>query len=259
MDHPNMNHPHDPLPDSRARQDRLLADILVNARQGRPDMPVQAYVQGVHLLAARGQAMGLCSRAAPHSESPATGLHTLPAWAKEAAELLMGRGDGPDSAAFGMAAVNMLLPPPAKAMAMKAQELILAKGRGKKVAVVGHFPFVERMGDEFEALWVIEKEPRPGDRAEHEADKLLPRADVVALTGTSLLNGTCERLLRLCRPDAFTLMLGPSTPFAPCLFDWGLRALGGARVTNPELAAQGILEGRPFKTLPGVEHLLWMA
>ena len=251
----------DLTPFTQMDQARLLADILASACKGRPDMPVRAYVQGAHLLGARGRGglpMGLCSRAAPHGEPPGVELHTLPASAKEASELLLGRGGEPDLTAFGMAAVNLLLPPPAAASPMKAQELIMAKGRGKRVAVIGHFPFVERMGGEFADLWVIEKNPRPGDRSEHEAESLLPRADVVALTGTTLLNGTCERLLGLCRPGAFRLMLGPSTPFAASLLDWGLHALCGARVLDPDLAATGILDGRPFKDLRGIEQLIWL-
>lgn len=243
---------------SPARQVRLLADILASACKGRPDMPVRAYVQGAHLLGLRSQAMGLCSRAAPHGEPPTVELHTLSSSVKETAELLLGRSGEPDATAFGMAAVNLLLPPPAEATTRKAQELIMDRGRGKRVAIVGHFPFVERMGGAFADLWVIEKEPRPGDRPEQEAEALLPQADVVAMTGTTLLNGSCERLLRLCRPDAFTLMLGPSTPFAPSLFDWGLQALGGTRVNNPDLAAEGVLEGRTFKQLRGVEQVLWL-
>ncbi|EGJ52085.1 Rossmann-like domain-containing protein [Desulfocurvibacter africanus] len=243
---------------SPARQARLLADILASACKGRPDMPVRAYVQGAHLLGLRSQGMGLCSRAARHGEPPAVELQTLPSSVKETAELLLGRSGEPDAAAFGMAAVNLLLPFPAEAATMKAQELIMAKGRGKRVAVVGHFPFVERMGQEFADFWVIEKELRPGDRPEHEAEALLPQADVVAMTGTTLLNGSCERLLRLCRPGAFTIMLGPSTPMSPCLFDWGLQALGGTRVSDPELAVEGIQEGRTFKQLRGVEQIIWL-
>ena len=221
-------------------------------------MPVRAYVQGSHLLGLRSEGLGLCSRATPHGEPPATELHTLPNSAKETAELLLGRSGEPDALAFGMAAVNLLLPLPAGTASMKAQELIMDRGRGKRVAVVGHFPFVERMGGEFADFWVIEKEPRPGDRPEHEADKLLPLADVVALTGTTLLNGSCERLLRLCRPDAFTIMLGPSTPLSPSLFDWGLHALGGTRVSDPDLAVEGIHASRTFKQLRGVEQVIWL-
>lgn len=256
-----MSDTRDQTPLAQMGQARLLADILASACKGRTDIPVRAYAQGAHLLAARGLPglpMGLCSRAAPHGRPPSTELHTLPASAKETAELLLGRHGEPDLTAFGMAAVNMLLPPPSDAAPMKAQELIMAKGHGKRVAVIGHFPFVERMAGMFADLWVIEKEPRPGDRSEHEAESLLPRADVVALTGTTLLNGTCERLLGLCRPGAFTLMLGPSTPFAPSLFDWGLQALCGSRVLDPDLAAADILDGKTFKDMRGIEQLVWL-
>ena len=71
---------------------------------------------------------------------------------------------------------------------LNAAELILEKGVGKNVAVIGHFPFLPRIRDRVKALWVIEKNPREGDFGENEADRRVPQADAVAITGTALTN-----------------------------------------------------------------------
>ncbi|MFO8011204.1 MAG: DUF364 domain-containing protein [Dehalococcoidia bacterium] len=43
----------------------------------------------------------------------------------------------------------------------------------------------------------------------------MPRADVVAITSTSLINHTFEDLIQLCDANALVIMLGPSTPLSP--------------------------------------------
>jgi len=52
----------------------------------------------------------------------------------------------PVSASIGMAAINSLLDPPPQAVEMNAAELLATKGAEKNLAVVGHFPFVRRLG-----------------------------------------------------------------------------------------------------------------
>ena len=99
-------------------------------------------------------------------------------------------------AAMGMATINSLLEVDlASCTELNAAEVILEKGLGKKVAVVGHFPFLPRIREKAKALWVIEKNPREDDFPETEADRLIPQADVVAITGTSLTNHTLPHLL----------------------------------------------------------------
>jgi len=159
-------------------------------------------------------------------------------------------------AAIGMAAINSLLEVNLDACEeLNAAEMILKKGEGKNVAIVGHFPFLPRVREKAKALWVIEKNPRQGDLLEAEADRFLPQADVVALTGTSLTNHTLPHLLELCKPEAFVIMLGDTVPLSPVLFDYGVHALSGTRVVNAELALRCVSQGANFRQIQGIQKL----
>jgi uncharacterized protein len=159
-------------------------------------------------------------------------------------------------AAIGMATINSLLEvDPGSCTELNAAEVILQKGEGKKVAIVGHFPFLPRVREKAKTLWVIEKNPRDGDLNETEADRFIPQADVVALTGTSLTNHTLPHLLELCKPEAFVIMLGDTVPLSPVLFDYGVDALSGTRVVDADLALRFVSQGANFRQMKGVKLL----
>jgi hypothetical protein len=162
-------------------------------------------------------------------------------------------------AAIGMATLNSLLDvDETTVVELNAAELILEKGQGRRVAVIGHFPFVPRIRQKAETLWVIEQNPKEGDFPETEADQLIPRADGVAITGTALTNHSIENLLPLCKSDAFVIMLGDTTPLSPVLFDYGVDALAGTRVTDPDLAMKCVGQGANFRQIGGTRLLTMM-
>ena len=78
---------------------------------------------------------------------------------------------------------------------------------------------------------------------------MLPQADVVALTGTSLINHTFDGLIRLCRSDALVLLLGPSAPLTPILFEAGVNAVSGTLVTDPERVLRSVGQGATFRQI----------
>ena len=159
-------------------------------------------------------------------------------------------------AAIGMAAINSLLDPDLDAcVEVNAAKIIMEKGKGKNVAVIGHFPFLDKVRDVADQLWIIEKNPEQGDHGEDETADLLPRADVVAVTGTSLTNHTFEDLLSLCAPGAYKIMLGDTVPLAPLLFDYGLDALSGTRVVDTDLALACVSQGANFRQIKGTRRL----
>ena len=159
-------------------------------------------------------------------------------------------------AAIGMATINSLLEVDLESCTeINAAEVILEKGEGKRVAIVGHFPFLPRVREKAKALWVIEKNPREGDFNETEADHFIPEADVVALTGTSLTNHTLPHLLELCDPNAFIIMLGDTVPLSPVLFDYGVHALSGTRVIDADLALKCVSQGANFRQIKGTKKL----
>ncbi len=235
---------------------RIVA-ALAESLAGLTDHPVREAFSGVHLTAVWGERLGLASWPSSVSErdrpvTPVRGGLSC----KELAARELPSSD-PLRAAVGLAALNALLPVPQDLeTGVKAQDLIASAGRGKSVAVIGHFPFVERLRDTCRNLWVLELRPRPGDLPAGEAERVLPLADVVAVTGTTLANGTLGGLLEACAPGALKILLGPSAPLTPVLFDFGLNVLAGVRVWDPLSVREGVLRGRPYRKLKGLEPVV---
>ena len=159
-------------------------------------------------------------------------------------------------ASIGMATINSLLDIDEEdCLELNARDLIVEKGIGKRIAIVGHFPFIPKLRKTAKELWVIEKNPREGDFPESEAGNLIPRADVVAITGTAFTNHTIESLLALCPPQAYVIVLGDTAPLAPLLLDYGIDAISGTKVTDADLALRCISEGANFRQIKGVRRL----
>jgi uncharacterized protein (DUF4213/DUF364 family) len=168
--------------------------------------------------------------------------------ARELAELV--RSYHPMEAAIGMATINALLPTQEEQWVdLNAGEVITQHGAGKCVALVGHFPFIPRVREQVGVLWVLEQRPAGEDLPAEAAYDVIPRADVVAITGTTLLNHTFESLMALCRPEALVLVLGPSTPLSPILFDHGVHILSGSVVEDIPAVLRAVSQGANFRQL----------
>jgi uncharacterized protein (DUF4213/DUF364 family) len=159
-------------------------------------------------------------------------------------------------AAIGVAAINSLLDIDERyCVDLNAGDLIMEKGKDRKVAIVGHFPFVPKLREMVKELWVIEKNPREGDFTEAEAENLIPEADIVGITGTAFTNHTIEPLLKLCNSKAYVVMLGDTTPLSPVLFDYGVDAVSGTKVIDPELVLRCVSQGATFRQIKGIRLL----
>ncbi|MBW2366965.1 MAG: DUF364 domain-containing protein [Deltaproteobacteria bacterium] len=162
-------------------------------------------------------------------------------------------------AAIGMATINSLLEVDETAcLELNAADLILEKGAGKKVAIVGHFPFIAKVRKKAKELWVIEKNPKQGDFMEVDADDLIPQADVVGITGSAFTNHTIERLLDLCDSRAYVIVLGDTVPLSQVLFDYGVDAVSGTKVVDHTLALRCISQGANFRQIKGTRRLTIM-
>ena len=159
-------------------------------------------------------------------------------------------------AAIGMATINSLLEiDEERCDSLNAGDLIAEKGKDKSVAIVGHFPFIPKLREIVKELWVIEKNPREGDFTEAETGNLIPQADVVGITGTAFTNHTIERLLKLCCPEAYIVILGDTAPLSPLLFDYGVDAVSGTKVIEPELALYCVSQGATYRQIKGIRQL----
>ena len=159
-------------------------------------------------------------------------------------------------ASVGMAALNSLLEvDESRCRELNAHDLLFERGAGKTVVLVGHFPFVPELREIAGHLSVLELRPQAGDLPADEAQRVIPEAEVVAITGTAFLNHTMEQLLGYCRPEALVIVLGPTTPLSPVLFDFGVDAVSGIRVVDPELVLAQVAAGAGFRQIRGVRLL----
>lgn len=104
----------------------------------------------------------------------------------------------------------------------------------KKVAVIGHFLYIEKqLGDQCD-LCVLEREPEGSDLLDSACEYILPEQDVVFITGMTLTNKTLPRLLTL-TAAVKTILVGPSSPITPKLFSYGVDSIAGFYVMDVDL------------------------
>jgi len=236
---------------------KILDDLLSTLKK---EAIVRDIRQGTFQTAVLTNSCGLAST--PHDHCH----HQQEAPVKEAGVLMIGRtalelarmaySSSLLEAAIGMATINSLLEvDERRCLSLNASNLLAEKGRGKKVAIIGHFPFVPELRQVVRRLWVIEQHPQEGDFAETEAKSLVPQADVVGITGTAFTNHTIEYLLGLCRPEAYVVILGGTSPLSPVLFDYGVDAISGTKVVDIEATLQCVSQGATFRQMKGIRLL----
>ena len=120
---------------------------------------------------------------------------------------------------------------------------------GKRVVVVGRYPKLESLSLDWQ-LSILERQPTAGDLPDPAAEYLLPEADWVFLTATSIPNKTFPRLAEL-SGDAQVVLMGPTVPWLEALADYGIDYLAGVDVVDGNGLRQTVAEGggtRIFET-----------
>ena len=123
---------------------------------------------------------------------------------------------------------------------------------GDRVVVVGAFvPFLKELKRRGQTFLVLEQDPAtlkadelPFFQPAEKAAEILPSADVVLITGSTLVNNTLERLLALTQPDARVTVVGPTVGMLPDAFlARGAGVLGCVRITEPDPFLDLLAEG----------------
>jgi uncharacterized protein (DUF4213/DUF364 family) len=233
----------------------LLDDLIASISE---DAPVRAILVGAHWTVVCSRRCGMASTILgnkPHGHEKVRDVGHLQE--RSALELAgFARSDNLLEASIGVAAINSLLEVnDAHAVEVNAGEVLVKQGKGKDVALVGHFPFIPQLRQAAGRLWVIEQHPTEGEYPAEAAPELIPQADVVALTGSSLINHTLGGLLGLCRRDALVMVLGPSTPLSPVLFQHGATYLSGTQALDEAAVLRTVAQGASFSQVEGVRLL----
>lgn len=235
-----------------------IIDELLATLPEKP-VPVRSIVVGAHWTAVCSNHCGLATTIIGdtcHDHKTvvrdAGSLHLKSA--QELAEYA--KSDYSLEASIGIAAINSLLSMNEQnAVEMNASQVLMEKGAEKNVALVGHFPFIPKLRKSVKNLWVIELHPGEDDYPAQSAADLIPQADIVALTASSLINHTMDDLLDLCSPNALVMILGPSTPLSPVLFDHGANIIAGSRVRDEAAVLHAVGQGSTFQQVTGVKLL----
>jgi uncharacterized protein (DUF4213/DUF364 family) len=107
----------------------------------------------------------------------------------------------PVLSSVGVAALNALLPIPTQDWEeANAEDVLTRHGDGKRVVMIGRFPFAERLRSNVGELVILEKDPGPDDLPAQAAYEVIPHADVVAITSMTVINHTLDELINLCNP-----------------------------------------------------------
>jgi uncharacterized protein (DUF4213/DUF364 family) len=123
---------------------------------------------------------------------------------------------------------------------------------GDQVVLVGAFiPFLKELKRRHQPHLVLEQNPAalkpeemPFYRAAELAPEIVPAADVLLITGATLVNDTLEDLLALARPEARVTVLGPTVGMLPDAFlGRGADVLGSVRITEPDAFLDLLAEG----------------
>lgn len=114
--------------------------------------------------------------------------------------------------------------------------------KGKKIAVIGHFPYLEERVCADNETVILERNPQYGDYPDTACEYLLPLQDYVFITGSAFINKSMPRLLQLSE-KAKIVLVGPSVPMTSLLFDYRVFELSGFVVSNPLLCREIISGG----------------
>jgi hypothetical protein len=157
----------------------------------------------------------------------------------------------PPEVSIGLATVNALLPRLRhRWIDLHSKEILARLGAEKTVVMVGHFPYVPELRSRVGKLLVLEQHPQDADDLPAEtASEVIPQADVLAITAMTLLNHTFDDLIALRRPGIPTMIVGPTTPLSPVLFEMGATILSGSIVENPAAVLRGLSQGANFHQL----------
>ncbi len=111
------------------------------------------------------------------------------------------------------------------------------------VVVVGALaPFLKKLVMRDRPFTILEMDPstlKPHEMPFYlhgsRAAEVIPKADVLVITGTTLINDTLDELLHLAKPEAHIVVVGPTASLLPdAFFKRGVDLLGGISVTNPD-------------------------
>ncbi|MBQ9818240.1 MAG: hypothetical protein IJM59_12365 [Proteobacteria bacterium] len=144
----------------------------------------------------------------------------------------------------------------------RAQDILtsLCSRERRHIALIGHFHFADDLRECGHTLDIYELEGRcePDDIPSSRIPELLPRADIVLMTSSTILTHATEEILSCCHKEACKMIVGPTVPLHPCLWAFGFDAICGSVIHDDEQVSRAVREGGNHKQLTGCEKVNFM-
>ena len=243
---------------AEGRECRLIDDLI--QAMNRPAAVVTEIALGTHFIGVRaddngkvcaGLASALGARATTDERQLVEDLVGRPL--RAAAEHLK-RGRAFDIS-LGAAALNAGIIAPQDQPELEASRIMAEKGREGETVLVGEFPFTDRLRRQVKTLHLFELRDVPGRAVPEHWDAILGRCRVFGLTGTTLLTRAMADYLQKA-PQAYTIIIGPTTPLSPVLFTYGADVLAGCEVVAPNRYLPASARASRFGSLDSWECVL---
>ena len=85
-------------------------------------------------------------------------------------------------------------------------------------------------------MTIIELQPRNGDIPWTDSKPALRDAEIVFITGLTLLNDTFLEVIDRTPQAKYRVLLGRTVPFYPLFFEYGVHLIGSTLISNADLA-----------------------
>jgi len=228
--------------------------ILHSLIEDCKDSPVKDVVVGIFNTLVIAERAGIASTLRPVRDEGGILPETISGkTTKELAQLSL--SENPIEASIGLAVINASIPLPEHYVEIDGRELFLKMGKDKICACIGHFPFIQKLEPMLKKLYTFEKKPSGGDLPEEKIPDFLPLADVVLITGMTLTNHSFESVMKHVKKGAYVLFMGPTVPVSPILFDFGIDALCGTLVIEPDMVMEQVKMGVSYKDVKGLKKV----
>ncbi|MDD1728262.1 MAG: DUF364 domain-containing protein [Methanospirillum sp.] len=140
--------------------------------------------------------------------------------------------------AVGMACLKSLLPVPTSIMAGNAVMMVEAAAARVPTCFIGYFREAAEWREMGRPVNIVELFPRPGDIHWNDAGAVLAEAQIVLMSGLTVVNETLEAVIQRTPNAQVRVMMGPTVPPSPVFFDCGLDLLGVTLVSDWTLMAR---------------------
>ncbi|MGO8745699.1 MAG: Rossmann-like domain-containing protein [Thermoguttaceae bacterium] len=139
--------------------------------------------------------------------------------------------------AAGMSCLSSALPVPPGCFEGNAIDCFEKLARTRRTCFIGHFQEGAAWREQGYPVNIIELFPQPGDIHWDQSHEVLAAAEIVLMTGLTLVNDTFREVIRRTPNASIRVIMGPTVPFSALFFSEGIHFVGSTLVDDVEKLA----------------------